>query len=109
MSDSSNNTRVRRAFRPARRLRLLTSAAILTVAVIGGGAFAYKHMTVPTWTGPARAAEPVPAPSHGFADVVAKVKPAVISVRVRMEEAASTEETSSLEQFFRRLDRKSVV
>ena len=103
MTDSSNNTRVRRAFRPARRLRLLTSAAILTVAVIGG-AFAYKHMTVPTWTGPARAAEPVPAPSHGFADVVAKVKPAVISVRVRMEEAASSEETSSLEQFFRRFE-----
>jgi len=104
MTESSNSAQARRELRPARRLRLVTSAAILTVAVIGGGAFAYQHMRLPTGIGPAHAAEPLPTPGHGFADLVAKVKPAVISVRVRMEEPASTEETSSLEQLFRRFE-----
>jgi len=102
MFESSANAKVRRRLFAASRLRFLTSAAILTVAVIGG-AVAYEHVRLPAGTRRVHAVEPA-APTRGFADLVAKVKPAVISVRVRMEEPASAEETSSLQQFFRRFE-----
>jgi serine protease Do len=62
-------------------------------------------MPAPQFMSPARAAE-VPRPV-GFADVVAKVKPAVISVRVRIDGGRRTRDgarqpETPLERFFRR-------
>jgi serine protease Do len=68
-----------------RRSVLLASAAGIGLALVAGPG-AYNHFS--TWTAPAQAAEAAQsAPS--FADLVAKVKPAVISVRVQMDENAS--------------------
>jgi serine protease Do len=71
----------------ARRLTLMASVAALGVAMLIGGP-GYRALDVPAWASPAHAAYTAPAP-QGFADLVAKVKPAVISVRVRIEEASN--------------------
>jgi hypothetical protein len=47
---------------------------------------------MPAWSFAAQAAEPASQPAAGFADLVAKVKPAVISVRVKLDEPQSTVE-----------------
>jgi serine protease Do len=80
--DSSTNKRLL----APRRLALITSAA-LGIGLLAG---------VPTYVpslAPALAATATSAataePQAGFADLVAKVKPAVISVRVRLNEQAS--------------------
>ena len=72
----------------ARRLTLLASAAGLGVALLAAGPGGYLPMTLPTWTSSARAADAVIAHPVGFADLVTKVKPAVISVRVKIDELA---------------------
>jgi serine protease Do len=69
-----------------RRLALMASAA-LGIGLLAG-APSYAPSLASTWTTPARAAEAA-APQAGFADLVAKVKPAVISVRVRVDGQAS--------------------
>jgi serine protease Do len=62
----------------------------LAILLVGPGAF---HTTnTPGWSGSALAAETT-IQSIGFGDMVAKVKPAVISVRVRLD----AEKTASLE------------
>jgi serine protease Do len=72
----------------ARRFTLMASVAAIaaTVLVVGPGGF--DRMT--GFGSPAQAAESVPAqsPQHpvGFADLVSKVKPAVISVRVKIKQ-----------------------
>jgi serine protease Do len=76
----------------ARRVSLMASVAGVGLAVLLVGPGAFHTMNMPGWTGSALAAETVPQPS-GFADMVAKVKPAVISVRVRLD----AEKTASLE------------
>ena len=109
MIESDNNAPERRSLLPARRLAFLASAAAVTIAVFLGGSYAYHNVTLsnlaqlthaqPAHAQPARATESLLAP-QGFADLVAKVKPAVISVRVRMDESAASSETeqgSSLE------------
>jgi serine protease Do len=114
MTESDNNAPKRRSLLPARRLTLLASVAGVGIAVVLGGPYAYHHLSLsnlaqpvhaqPTHAHPARAAESPPAP-QGFADLVAKVKPAVASVRVRMDESvasAETEQNSSRDQFLRR-------
>jgi serine protease Do len=68
----------------ARRVALLASAASLGIAVVLAGPGVYRGMTLPTFSSPAYA-EAVQHPV-GFADIVAKVKPAVISVRVKLDE-----------------------
>jgi serine protease Do len=88
----------------ARRLVLLGSAAALSAAVLVAGPstqFAASLM-------PAQAAEIMSQPAS-FADLVAKVKPAVISVRVKINEARASsgegmlpwQPNSPLEKFFR--------
>jgi len=47
-------------------------------------------MNLPAWSSSAQAAETIPQHPAGFADLVAKVKPAVISVRVKTNSAANT-------------------
>ena len=68
----------------ARRLTLLASAAGLAIAVVAAGPSSFVTSSASSLVTPARA-ESV-QPSAGFADVVAKVKPAVISVRVKVDE-----------------------
>jgi len=76
----------------ARRVTLMTSVAGIGLAVLLAGPGAFRATSTPGFTGSAIAAENLLAPS-GFADIVAKVKPAVISVRVRMD----AEKTASLD------------
>jgi serine protease Do len=91
----------------ARRLVLLASVAGLGVAVLGGADLVTKA------SGPALStvayAQGVQRPM-GFADIVEKVKPAVISVRVKLDagpkmmgmEGDSPAPNSQMERFFRR-------
>ncbi len=72
-----------RKFLTARRLVLLASVAGLGAAVIFAGAGGYSA-GLPAWTSPASAADSTLQHPSGFADIVAKVKPAVISVRVKI-------------------------
>ena len=76
----------------ARRVTLMASVAGLGLAVLLTGPSAIRAINGPAWTGTAVAAENMLAPT-GFADIVAKVKPAVISVRIRMD----SEKTASVE------------
>jgi serine protease Do len=85
---TQNTTPVQRNFRLARRLALLASAAGLAVAVVAGGPAMYRAIDLaPVSAAHAAIAEHAPA---GFADLVAKVKPAVISVRVKIERSADS-------------------
>jgi serine protease Do len=86
MSESSPPDR-RKLLTP-RRLTLLASAAGLGVAMLAAGPGGYVPMSLPAWASSARAAETTMAHPAGFADLVAKVKPAVISVRVKLDEPA---------------------
>ncbi|MBU6455968.1 MAG: Do family serine endopeptidase [Bradyrhizobium sp.] len=67
-----------------RRLALLASAAGLSLALLAAGPGGYLPLNLPAWTSPAHAAETAPN-APGFADLVSRVKPAVISVRVRID------------------------
>jgi len=88
----------------ARRLTLLASVAGLGIAVMLAGP-GYRAPTLP-WTSTAQAAETVQHPP-GFADLVTKVKPAVVSVRVKIEGAKTASmkengnEKTPFDQFFR--------
>jgi serine protease Do len=78
--------------RPARRVILMTSVACAGLAILLAGPGALRATDMPGWATPAVAAEAMLQPT-GFADIVAKVKPAVISVRVRFD----AERSASLE------------
>jgi serine protease Do len=106
MTQTNASPPARRKVPAARRLTLLASVAGLGVAVMLGGA-GYRSPTLPAWTSAAQAAETAQHPA-GFADLVAKVKPAVISVRVSIDNGGkqlSMNENGSdnapFEQFFR--------
>ena len=72
-----------------RRLTLLATAAGLGVAMLFAGPGGYLPMSLPAWTSSAHAADTaIPHPAS-FADLVAKVKPAVIWVRVTIDEFAN--------------------
>ena len=81
-----------------RRARYLNSSvAVLCLAAIVGGPVAFQALNGSYWTSPAWGAErvmPQGAASRpvGFSDVVARVKPAVISVRVKIDEAEQSED-----------------
>jgi serine protease Do len=87
MHDQPNTPPVapRKILKP-RRLALLASVAGLGVAVLVAGPGGYG-LNLPGFAASAQAAETAQA-TTGFADLVAKVKPAVISVRVRIDEDA---------------------
>jgi serine protease Do len=71
----------------ARRLVLLGSVAAVGAALLVGGPGIY-HANLPAWTSAASAADSTLQHPSGFADIVAKVKPAVISVRVKLPASA---------------------
>src|SRR6516165_2530731 len=75
----------KRRFLRARRLTLLGTTAALGIALLAAGPV--SHVNLPL-SAPAVAAEAAVQPA-GFADLVARVKPAVISVRVKLSEPAS--------------------
>src|SRR5258708_29403371 len=76
-----------RKFLKPRRLALLASAVGLSLAVLAAGPGGYLPFNLPALTSSAHAAETT-ANAPGFADLVAKVKPAVISVRVKIHRDA---------------------
>jgi serine protease Do len=99
MTDSSDNVPTKRKSLSARRVTLLASVAAVAVAVTLGAPFAYHRVSLADAIPPVHAApiypdEPTASPV-GFANIVARVKPAVIAVRVKTEqmpEAASANE-----------------
>ena len=116
MNDQSNSPgRAPRIILKPRRLALLASVAALSMAVLVIGPGGYLPLNLPAWTASAHAAETAQAPA-GFGDLVAKVKPAVISVRVKIDddggnamvserdsdEADPDQSGSPFEQFFSR-------
>jgi serine protease Do len=74
---------------PRRRLVLMGSVAALAVAALLGGPSSFKQ--IPSLSNPVRAAEATTQHPADFADLIEKVKPAVISVRVKLEQTASNE------------------
>ncbi len=83
----SNSTKPRAL--TARRVTLLASVAALGGAMLLAGPGGYRPSSL-AWTSAASAAAADTAAQHpaGFADLVAKVKPAVISVRVKIDAAS---------------------
>ena len=67
-----------------RRLSLLGSAAVVGAALVLGGPLEYGHFAS---AAAAATSQPQQGPA-GFADLIAKVKPAVISVRVKVDRGA---------------------
>src|SRR5579864_9369589 len=72
----------------ARRLVLLASVAGVGAMLLLSGAGSYGTSSLPVWTSPAAAADSTMQHPAGFADLVTKVKPAVISVRVKIPASA---------------------
>jgi serine protease Do len=85
MTQHDTTTPVRRLTK-SYRVALLASAAGVGVAVLVAGPGIY-HPHSSVWTSSAAAADGTSQPA-GFADLVAKVKPTVISVRVRADGSA---------------------
>jgi serine protease Do len=85
---TSNSNPVRRL--AARKIVLLATTAVLGAGVLFSGP---RNLTVPF--APAALAQTTQA-SAGFADIVEKVKPAVISVRVKIDEGAQTSSDEGL-------------
>jgi serine protease Do len=71
----------------ARRMILLASAATLGGILLLAGPGGYVPLSLPASLSSARAAESRSEHPASFADLVAKVKPAVISVRVKIDES----------------------
>jgi serine protease Do len=83
-SDSSKPRALR-----ARRVALLASVAALGACLLVSGPGFYQSSSLNFGTSPAHAAETTTlAHPPGFAEIVAKVKPAVVSVRVRINGGA---------------------
>ncbi len=97
-------------------MALLGSVAVLGIAVLAGGPGHYNFSNIVSPAASAQAADAQAQGPRGFADLVAKVKPAVISVRVRIDEPATTgmgnngngmqfPPGSPMEKFFRQFGR----
>src|SRR5690242_15676812 len=99
MNDPRNTPR--KILRP-RRLALLGSVAGLSLAVLGLGPL--DHTLSRSWFASAQATETTAQTPSGFADLVGKVKPAVISVRVKIDDGSNAQVTeqrgdNDLDQF----------
>ena len=98
---------------PPRRLVLMGSAAGIALAVLLGGPSGFRQVPLPSWSNQAQAADTTLQHPADFADLIAKVKPAVVSVRVKMdqgfqssgssdnENANPAQPGSPMEKFFR--------
>ena len=102
-----------RKFLASRRIALLASVTGVGIAMLASGSGFWTASNPHPWISSAVAAESA-VPTRGFADLVEKVKPAVISVRVRFDGAAQRtanqdddnvspfRQNSPFEKFFRR-------
>jgi serine protease Do len=82
----TERTQQHRRILSGRRLALLGSVAVLGSALAFGGPLTHARFGEPAFAAPTQAQQgPV-----GFADLIAKVKPAVISVRVKVDEGVDT-------------------
>jgi len=86
MSNRNNEKRNKALAR--HRLILLASATVLGATMLFAGPSGYLPITIPSSVSSARAAESTVTQPASFADLVAKVKPAVVSVRVKIDESA---------------------
>jgi serine protease Do len=91
MTETNNHPKP--AIFSARRLTLLGSVAVLGSALMFGGPLEFGHLTQPAF---AATTSQQQGPT-GFADLIAKAKPAVISVRVKIEQTAATDKSMSEE------------
>src|SRR6266436_836874 len=110
MNESNLSSQAPRRHISPRRLALMGSVAGVALAVLLGGPSGFRQMPVPTWSNPVQAAETLTHPAD-FADLIEKVKPAVVSVRVKLdqdvqssgsdENASPLQPGSPMEKFFR--------
>ena len=82
---ATNETR--RRILPARRFALLGSVAIIGSALVLGGGLVSGQLGQPAFAAPTQ----VQSGPVGFADLISKVKPAVISVRVKIDQSADAD------------------
>jgi serine protease Do len=93
MTEANHSTQPqRRKLLTTHRLTLLGSVALIGAAV-AFGPLAYDRLSGALWMPAVHAAEGQQGPP-GFADLVAKVKPAVISVRVKIDEETDSSGTN---------------
>ncbi len=86
MSDRNDEKRNRAL--PRHRLILLASAGVLSATMLFAGAGGHLPISILSSVSSARAADSTVTHPASFADLVAKVKPAVVSVRVKIDESA---------------------
>ena len=75
MNEINPSSPARRRVSP-RRLVLMGSVAGIALAVLLGGPSGFRQVALPSWSNQAQAAETLAHPAD-FADLIAKVKPAV--------------------------------
>ena len=73
-----------------RRIALMGSVAGIALAVLLGGPSGFRQIPVPAWSNQVQAAETTLQHPADFADLIAKVKPAVVSVRVKLDQVAQS-------------------
>jgi serine protease Do len=112
MTDPNFSTSPRRPGLSPRRIALLGSVAAIAAAVLIGGPGGFPGQ-LSGLTRPVQAAETTLQHPADFADLIAKVKPAVVSVRVKIEQGAQNSSSegsenanplrpgSPMEKFFR--------
>lgn len=107
MTDLNFSTRPRRTGLTPRRIALLGSVAAVAAAMLLGGPNGFRQLQPSPFTEPVQAAETTLQHPADFSDLIAKVKPAVISVRVKMQAQNSSDEDgnplqpgSPMEKFF---------
>ena len=101
MTQRENSTPPASGFFKSRRVALLASVAGVGLAVLVGGAGLYGPTPFAGITPAAAAAAETAVQPTGFADLVARVKPAVISVRVHLDGAAQVSNQDDNGQPFR--------
>jgi serine protease Do len=88
---TERNNPPKSAILSTRRLTLLGSVAVLGSALMFAGPFESGHLAQPAFAATESQAQQGPT---GFADLIAKAKPAVISVRVKIEQTAAADKLS---------------
>jgi len=101
MTQRENSTPPASGFFKSRRVALLASVAGVGLAVLVGGTGLYGSTRFAGIAPAVAAAAETAVQPSGFADLVARVKPAVISVRVRFDGAAQVSNQDDNAQPFR--------
>src|SRR5262245_34938754 len=75
-----------------RRKAYMLSAALLATTVLGGGSFVLSSAFADSTPATAPLSAPVVGPQAGFADLVSKVKSAVVNIATDQKRAASSDQ-----------------